>query len=77
MKPAEPSERPTSDPSAGPDAAARVDHKCPTCGRTVPDTAASRPFCGERCKLADLNRWFSESYRVSRPIEQADLEEAD
>jgi hypothetical protein len=25
---------------------------------------AWRPFCGERCKLADLGRWLSEAYRV-------------
>jgi endogenous inhibitor of DNA gyrase (YacG/DUF329 family) len=25
---------------------------------------AWRPFCGERCKLADLGRWLSEGYRV-------------
>jgi endogenous inhibitor of DNA gyrase (YacG/DUF329 family) len=23
-----------------------------------------RPFCSERCKLADLGRWLSEGYRV-------------
>ena len=25
---------------------------------------AWRPFCSERCKLADLGRWLLESYRV-------------
>jgi endogenous inhibitor of DNA gyrase (YacG/DUF329 family) len=25
---------------------------------------AWRPFCSERCKLADLGRWLSEDYRV-------------
>jgi uncharacterized protein len=25
---------------------------------------AWQPFCGERCKLADLGRWLSEDYRV-------------
>ena len=25
---------------------------------------ASRPFCSERCRLADLGRWLSEDYRV-------------
>jgi endogenous inhibitor of DNA gyrase (YacG/DUF329 family) len=28
-----------------------------------------RPFCSERCKLADLGRWLSEDYRV--PEERA------
>jgi len=23
-----------------------------------------RPFCSERCKLADLGRWLREDYRV-------------
>jgi hypothetical protein len=23
-----------------------------------------RPFCSERCRLADLGRWLSEGYRV-------------
>jgi endogenous inhibitor of DNA gyrase (YacG/DUF329 family) len=32
-------------------------------------TARWRPFCSERCKLADLGRWLSEDYRV--PEEQA------
>jgi uncharacterized protein len=26
--------------------------------------AVWRPFCSERCKLADLGRWLSEGYRV-------------
>ena len=25
---------------------------------------ARRPFCSERCRLADLGRWLSEDYRV-------------
>jgi uncharacterized protein len=25
---------------------------------------AWRPFCSERCKLADLARWLSEDYRI-------------
>jgi endogenous inhibitor of DNA gyrase (YacG/DUF329 family) len=34
---------------------------CPTCGRTVEWTPASRwrPFCSERCKLIDLGAWAS------------------
>lgn len=33
------------------------------------------PFASEREQWADLYRWFGESYRVSRPIEQADLDD--
>ena len=31
------------------------------------------PFCSERCKMVDLGHWFSESYKVSRPVEDEDL----
>ena len=33
------------------------------------------PFASERDQLVDLYHWFGESYRVSRPIEQADLDD--
>jgi uncharacterized protein len=36
--------------------------KCPICGK--PATEASRPFCSERCRDVDLNRWLSGSYVV-------------
>jgi endogenous inhibitor of DNA gyrase (YacG/DUF329 family) len=32
--------------------------------RREPEVARWRPFCSERCKLADLGRWLSEDYRV-------------
>ena len=35
---------------------------CPICGK--PATAASRPFCSERCRDVDLNRWLSNSYAI-------------
>jgi endogenous inhibitor of DNA gyrase (YacG/DUF329 family) len=35
--------------------------------RRQPADAAWRPFCSERCKLADLGRWLSEDYRVPEP----------
>lgn len=39
---------------------------CPTCGRRVEWTPASRwrPFCSERCKLVDLGAWASGQYTV-------------
>ena len=39
---------------------------CPTCGRRVEWTPASkfRPFCSERCKMVDLGAWASERYAV-------------
>ncbi|MGH8638659.1 MAG: DNA gyrase inhibitor YacG [Burkholderiales bacterium] len=32
--------------------------------RREPVRSEWRPFCSERCKLADLGRWLSEDYRV-------------
>lgn len=36
---------------------------CVYCRRR-PVESAWRPFCGERCKMADLGRWLSGDYRV-------------
>jgi endogenous inhibitor of DNA gyrase (YacG/DUF329 family) len=33
--------------------------------RRRPIDPAWRPFCSERCKLADLGRWLAEDYRVA------------
>jgi len=34
-----------------------------------------RPFCSERCKLIDFDRWTSEEYRVPGPsINPADIQ---
>ena len=35
---------------------------CPICGK--PATEASQPFCSERCRDVDLNRWLSGSYAI-------------
>lgn len=35
---------------------------CPVCGK--PMAAAFRPFCSDRCRMVDLNRWLSEAYRI-------------
>jgi uncharacterized protein len=35
---------------------------CPICGK--PATEPSRPFCSERCRDVDLNRWLSNSYAI-------------
>ena len=35
--------------------------------RKRPVDQAWRPFCSERCKMADLGRWLTEEYRV--PVE--------
>jgi uncharacterized protein len=40
--------------------------RCPGCGgESVYELSNPfRPFCGERCRLADLGAWASEGYRV-------------
>ena len=35
---------------------------CPVCGK--PAAAEHRPFCSDRCRKVDLNRWLSERYRI-------------
>jgi uncharacterized protein len=47
--------------------------KCPICGK--PAIEASKPFCSERCRDVDLNRWLSGSYSIpGRPDENEDGE---
>jgi endogenous inhibitor of DNA gyrase (YacG/DUF329 family) len=41
--------------------------RCPICGK--PAQEKTRPFCSERCRKIDLDRWRSEAYRV--PTEDA------
>ena len=39
--------------------------KCPTCGKSVNwRDNPWRPFCSERCKLIDFDKWTSEEYRM-------------
>jgi endogenous inhibitor of DNA gyrase (YacG/DUF329 family) len=46
---------------------------CPICGK--PAAEASRPFCSERCRDVDLNRWLSNSYAIpGRNNEDEDAE---
>ena len=32
--------------------------------RKQPADPKYRPFCSERCKMADLGRWLNEDYRI-------------
>ena len=36
---------------------------CPICAQ--PTTAAVKPFCSDRCREVDMNRWFTGSYAVA------------
>jgi len=43
--------------------------KCPNCGKeTNWENNPFRPFCSEKCKLADLFKWLNEEYRVEEEI---------
>ena len=48
---------------------------CPVCGAELPEDPAAAPFCSSRCRTIDMGRWLDERYTVSRPLNQADLEE--
>lgn len=50
---------------------------CPTCGAMVEPDAATHPFCSARCRLADLGKWFSGDYVISRRLEERDLDAMD
>jgi endogenous inhibitor of DNA gyrase (YacG/DUF329 family) len=64
-----PADRPDPDTSRK----AATAKRCPICGK--PATEASKPFCSERCRDVDLNRWLSGSYVVpGRPTDEEDAE---
>ena len=50
---------------------------CPTCRRALEGTLAdvpTLPFCSARCRGADLGSWLNESYRISAPVSEVDLD---
>jgi endogenous inhibitor of DNA gyrase (YacG/DUF329 family) len=50
---------------------ARAARPCPICGK--PPVEAAKPFCSERCRDVDLNRWLSGSYAI--PARESDDED--
>jgi endogenous inhibitor of DNA gyrase (YacG/DUF329 family) len=48
---------------------------CPSCQEAVGPFGSDWPFCSPRCRAADLGRWFSGQYQITRPLESRDLEE--
>jgi endogenous inhibitor of DNA gyrase (YacG/DUF329 family) len=46
---------------------------CPICRR--PAVPAFRPFCSDRCRRVDLDRWLGEAYRL--PAEEESKREPD
>jgi hypothetical protein len=45
---------------------------CPICGK--PATEVSKPFCSERCRDVDLNRWLSDSYAIPAKDDDEDAD---
>lgn len=48
----------------------RPKRACPECGRQ--SQRASFPFCSERCKNVDLNRWLTGSYVIPATEDEDD-----
>ncbi len=47
---------------------------CPKCERLFdPDQSRALPFCSNRCRMADLNRWLDEGYGM--PYQSPDEDE--
>jgi endogenous inhibitor of DNA gyrase (YacG/DUF329 family) len=59
----------TQKPAAAPKQKSRA-KPCPVCGKSA--TQASHPFCSERCRDVDLNRWLSGSYAIPGATEAED-----
>jgi endogenous inhibitor of DNA gyrase (YacG/DUF329 family) len=41
----------------------------------APDQLACRPFCSPTCKLADLNNWMSDVYRIPTAMSEDDADQ--
>jgi len=65
----------------GRDDSKRKKRVCPKCGKVFfydgsdEEMKKAFPFCSARCKMADLDSWFTEDYKISRSIHPDDLEE--
>ena len=53
----------------------RVEAHCAICEQPTDHGNKHYPFCSARCKTIDLGRWADGRYKITRPIEQRDLEE--
>ncbi|MBL8764216.1 MAG: tRNA (adenosine(37)-N6)-threonylcarbamoyltransferase complex ATPase subunit type 1 TsaE [Phycisphaerae bacterium] len=45
---------------------------CPISGRKVAPDSPTYPFADEKCRMADLNRWMSGEYSISRALTEDD-----
>jgi endogenous inhibitor of DNA gyrase (YacG/DUF329 family) len=49
--------------------------RCPECGKECEwEGNPFKPFCSERCKLADLMRWLSEEYMIAEDVQEEEPE---
>lgn len=52
---------------------------CPTCDKELPveidGESALFPFCSDRCKLADLNRWLTGEHLIVESLNPEQLSE--
>ncbi len=53
----------------------RPPRPCPECGRQ--SSRADYPFCSQRCRNIDLNRWLSGSYAIPVTEEEENTEPGD
>lgn len=52
----------------------RSPRPCPECGK--PSTREAYPFCSQRCRAIDLNRWLKGTYILpGKPFNDADEQE--
>ncbi|MEO0966258.1 MAG: DNA gyrase inhibitor YacG [Planctomycetota bacterium] len=51
--------------------------RCRHCRKPITPAIEHFPFCSDRCRTADLAKWATERYVISRPIEEADLDEGE
>lgn len=53
----------------------RKTQPCPECGRA--SVREHYPFCSDRCRAVDLNRWLAGSYAIPVSDEDANLDPED
>ncbi len=51
--------------------------QCPVTGEAVPPDAPAFPFANDRARMADLGRWLSGAYTVSRELTETDFDDPD
>jgi uncharacterized protein len=54
-----------------------VTRPCRICGQTASSHDEHFPFCSQRCRMADLGKWFNEDYKITREIKESDIETVD